>query len=266
VALLDPNLRVLARKLKARALVAHLRGVPLDGSAVINQQNLHPFSIPGSPLVLAHNGDLASFSQMRFALVEHLKPRSRSASLPRPTAPGSTRWCCRSSTIRPGRSLRTKSSSAVESALGIVRRVREAAGIHKSSSVNLILGDGRNLVATRFCYDFGRFETPPAQGGIEFLSQWYTLGDHYGFADGEWKMTRGSGRATLVTSEPLTRDVSTWVEVPEYSACWSTPPTSARDGESCLWTPSKPLRAKKVASISMQQPSGKTPRLNSPSR
>ena len=31
-------------------------------------------------------------------------------------------------------------------------------------------------------------------------------------------MTRGRGKATLVTSEPLTRDVSTWVEVPEYSA------------------------------------------------
>ena len=73
-AVLDPNLRALARKLKVRTLVAHLRGVPLDGSAVINQQNLHPFFMPGSPLVLAHNGDLAHFSQMRFALVEHLKP------------------------------------------------------------------------------------------------------------------------------------------------------------------------------------------------
>ena len=31
-------------------------------------------------------------------------------------------------------------------------------------------------------------------------------------------MTGGSGAATLVASEPLTRDVSTWVEVPEYSA------------------------------------------------
>jgi glutamine amidotransferase len=218
VALLDPNLRALARKLKAHALVAHLRGVPHDGSAVINQQNLHPFSMPGSPLVLAHNGDLADFSRMRFALVEHLKPevaRRLAASTDSawlhalvlsqfddPTGPFTSDAIFR----------------AVESALAIVRRVREVEGIHKSSSVNLIVGDGRNLVATRFCYDFGRFETPPAQGGIEFLSMWYTLGDHYGFADGEWKMTAGSGDATLVASEPLTRDVSTWVEVPEYSA------------------------------------------------
>ena len=218
VALLDPNLRVLARKLKARALVAHLRGVPLDGSAVINQQNLHPFSMPGSPLVLAHNGDLAEFSKMRFDLVEYLKPEIAR----RLAASTDSAWLhalVLSQFDDPAGPFTSDDIfRAVEDALAIVRRVREAVGIHKSSSVNLILGDGRNLVATRFCYDFGRFETPPAQGGIEFLSQWYTLGDHYEFVDGEWKMTRGSGKATLVTSEPLTRDVSTWVEVPEYSA------------------------------------------------
>lgn len=91
-------------------------------------------------------------------------------------------------------------------------------GINHSSSVNLIVGDGRNIVATRFTFDFGRFDQPPFQGGVEYLSQWYTYGDHYGLTDGEWKMTGGHGRATLVASEPLTRDVSTWIEVPEYSA------------------------------------------------
>lgn len=218
VAVLDPNLRALARKLKVRALVAHLRGVPLDGSAVINQQNLHPFVMPGSPLVLAHNGDLAHFSQMRFALVEHLKPEI-AARLSASTDSAWLHALVLSQLDDPaGPFTSDEIHRATERALAIVRRVREAAGIHKSSSVNLILSDGRNIVATRFTYDFGCFETPPAQGGIEFLSQWYTLGDHYGYADGEWKMTRGSGKATLVASEPLTRDVSTWVEVPEYSA------------------------------------------------
>jgi glutamine amidotransferase len=218
VAVLDGNLRALARKLRVRALVAHLRGVPLDGSAVVNQQNLHPYVIAGSPLVLAHNGDLAGFSRMRFALVEHLKPDIAA----RLTASTDSAWLhalVLSQFDDPaGPFTSDEIVGAISSALAIVRRVRAAAGIRKSSSVNLIVGDGRNLVATRFTYDFGCFETPPAQGGIEFLSQWYTLGDHYGFADGEWKMTSGSGRATLVASEPLTRDVSTWVEVPEYAA------------------------------------------------
>jgi len=218
VAALDSNLRVLARKLRVHALVAHLRGVPLDGSAVINQQNLHPFAIPGSPLVLAHNGDLAGFSRMRFALVEHLKPEI-AARLVASTDSAWLHALVLSQFDDPGGPFTADEIfRAVEGALAIVRQVRAAAGIRKSSSVNLILGDGRNLVATRFTYDFGCFETPPAQGGVEFLSMWYTLGDHYGFADGEWKMTAGRGKATLIASEPLTRDVSTWVEVPEYSA------------------------------------------------
>jgi glutamine amidotransferase len=37
--------------------------------------------------------------------------------------------------------------------------------------------------------------------------------------DGEWRMTGGAQNADsiLIASEPLTRDVASWVEVPEYS-------------------------------------------------
>ena len=36
--------------------------------------------------------------------------------------------------------------------------------------------------------------------------------------DGEWKMTGGADHADsiLIASEPLTRDVASWVEMPEY--------------------------------------------------
>jgi glutamine amidotransferase len=45
------------------------------------------------------------------------------------------------------------------------------------------------------------------------------VGSAYGQHDGEWKMTGGARNADsiLIASEPLTRDVATWVEVPEYS-------------------------------------------------
>lgn len=218
VANFDQNLRVLTRKLQVRTLVAHLRGVPLDGNAVINQQSLHPFSIPGSPLVLAHNGDLANFGQMRFALMQHVKPEiARQVASPIDSA-----WLhalVLSQFDDPAGPFAVEEiHRAVKQALAVVRKVRVQLGITKSSSVNLIVSDGRNMVAVRFTFDFGCFEEPPIQGGVEFLSQWFTVGDHYAFADDEWKMTGGTGAATLVASEPLTRDVSTWVEVPEYSA------------------------------------------------
>jgi glutamine amidotransferase len=218
VANFDPNLRVLTRKLRVRAVVAHLRGVSLDGHATINQQSLHPFSMPGSPLVLAHNGDLADFGEMRFALLEHIKP----AIARQIASPIDSAWLhalVLSQLDDPAGPFTVEQiHRAIEQALGVVRKVREAIGITCSSSVNLIVSDGQSIVATRFTFDFGRFDTPPAQGGIEFLSQWFTIGSHYTLADSEWKMTGGAGGATLVASEPLTRDVSTWVEVPEYSA------------------------------------------------
>ena len=57
------------------------------------------------------------------------------------------------------------------------------------------------------------------EANLNFLSLWYTLGRDYGLHDGEWKMTGGAEAANsiLVASEPLTRDVASWVEVPEYS-------------------------------------------------
>lgn len=218
VAVFDANLRALAARLKVRSLVAHLRGVPLDGSATINQQSLHPFQLLGSPLVLAHNGDLAEFGRMRTALWPHIKPDIAKA-MTALTDSGFLHALVLSNVDDPAGPFTAESIfRAITAAFTTIRRVRADHGITRSSSVNLVVSDGRALVATRFTFDFGRFEKPPFQGGIEFLSQWFTIGERYGFADGEWKMTGGHGAGTLVASEPLTRDVSTWVEVPEYGA------------------------------------------------
>jgi glutamine amidotransferase len=83
--------------------------------------------------------------------------------------------------------------------------------------------DGRQVAAVRYCFDFGRYATgDPArihEANLGFLSLWYTAGRNYGLHDGEWKMTGGAENADsiLIASEPLTRDVAAWVEVPEYS-------------------------------------------------
>ncbi|MCC7393925.1 MAG: class II glutamine amidotransferase [Sphingomonadaceae bacterium] len=220
VAIFDPNLRSIAAKLRVRALIAHLRGIPYDGHVAVNRQSLHPFSSPGSPLVMAHNGDLARFGEMRYDLAAHIRPDI----LPHIAAMTDSAWlyalilsCIDGDLTGPFDPAQLL--AATERALSIIRDVRARRGIHASSSVNLLLGDGRSLIAVRFTFDFGRFERPPFQGGVNFLSLWYTMGAAYQFADGEWKMTGGSaGASTLVASEPATRDVATWVEVPEYAA------------------------------------------------
>jgi predicted glutamine amidotransferase len=73
-------------------------------------------------------------------------------------------------------------------------------------------------------FDFGCWEGEPRDTDLHYLSLWYTTGRDYGFCDGEWKMVGGASNAdsALFASEPLTRDVSTWVEVPEYSITFAT--------------------------------------------
>jgi glutamine amidotransferase len=220
VAIFDRNLHALAGKVRANALIAHVRGVPYHPGVQISEQNVHPFRFDGVPLAMAHNGDLAGFREMRFDLLEHVRPEFAKriqgstdsewiyalivSALENPAGP-----------LDPDDLLR-----AVSQALSIIRKVRDRHGLRQSSSVNLVACDGHNLVATRFTFDFGCYGDKQMQGSTEFLSQWYTMGRDYGLHDGEWKMTGGAANAdsVIVASEPLTRDISTWVEVPEYSA------------------------------------------------
>lgn len=216
----DRNLRFLAAKLAPTCLVAHVRGVTYSHEAIVADTNLHPFQFPGAAAVLAHNGHLRSFPQMRYALVDHVRPElSRRiegttdsewiyalilSQLPDPYAvPG----------IR-------ELADATAAALRILRSVRNAHGIDTSSPVNLCLGTGRGLVATRFSFDYGWY--PPEDEMLEtdlpFVSLWYAIGGAYEHMGGGWQMTAGEpAESLIIASEPLTTDHSSWFEVPEYS-------------------------------------------------
>jgi len=220
VGLFDRNIKHLATKIAPHAMLAHIRGVPYNSSVQINEQNVHPFRFEGVPLAMAHNGDLAGFRAMRFDLAQHLRPDFA------PHIQGWTdsEWLYALTVsglanpfriAEPGELL-----AAIRRTLGIVRDVRKKHGITRSSSSNLIFCDGMNLVAVRYTFDFARFDQARLQGTMQYLSMWYTFGRDYGLHDGEWKLTGGAANADsiIVASEPLTKDFSTWIEVPEYSA------------------------------------------------
>ena len=111
-------------------------------------------------------------------------------------------------------------ADATAHALRILRSVRAAHGIDTASPANLCLSTGRSLVATRISFDYGWY--PPDDEMLEtdlpFVSLWYALGGEYMSRDGDWRMTAGDPpRSLIIASEPLTTDVSTWFEAPEYS-------------------------------------------------
>lgn len=219
----DRNLKGLAEKVEAEAVLAHVRGVAYSTAVDISLANVHPFQFPGAALAMAHNGDLARFAELKPRLAAHVPPGI--ARHVRGTTDSEWIYALVLSGLADPFAAPAGDElvQAVARALTIIREERAALGIDTSSSVNLFLADGTQLAAVRYCFDFGRFATDdPArvhEANLSFLSLWYTLGRDYGLHDGEWKMTGGAegARSILVASEPLTRDVASWVEVPEYS-------------------------------------------------
>ena len=228
----DRNLQNLAQKIRPTCVLAHVRGVAYSTRVEISMQNVHPFHFAGLPLVMAHNGDLAEFARMKPLLLAHIKPEF----LAQIHGTTDSEWIYAllvSQLADPRAALAEQELfGAVERSLGILRDVRARLGIALSSSVNLFLANGRQLAALRYCFDFGCYRTDDAakvhEANLSFLSLWYTLGRDYDLHDGEWKMTGGAENADsiIVASEPLTRDTSAWVELPEYGALFA----ELRDG------------------------------------
>ena len=219
-----------------------MRGVAYHTRVEISLQNCHPFHFKDVPLVMAHNGDLARFSEMKPLLAPHIKP----AIMSQVHGTTDSEWVYAlilSQLPDPHRHPSADElGKAVERTIEIIRDARKKLGIAISSSLNLFIADGTQLAAVRYCFDFGRYPTDDAarlhEANLTYLSLWYTAGRNYGLHDGEWQMTGGSDNATsiLVASEPLTRDTAAWVEVPEYSMLHATikkdrPVISIRDLE-----------------------------------
>jgi len=223
----DRNLKALAEKIRPTCVLGHVRGVAYNTEVEISLQNVHPFQFPGVRLALAHNGDLARFAEMKPHLLEFIGPEI--INLIRGTTDSEWIYALIVSQLADphGTGAAEDMVRAVDRAIAIIRKVRARLGIATSSSVNLFLTTGEQIAAVRYCFDFGCYKTEdPAkvhEANLTFLSLWYTSGSEYGYHDGEWKMTGGADTADsiMIASEPLTRDTTTWLEVPEYSMIYA---------------------------------------------
>jgi glutamine amidotransferase len=228
----DRNPQNLAQKIRPSCVLAHVRGVAYSTRVEISLQNVHPFHFANVPVVLAHNGDLADFARMKPLLLAHIRPEY----LAQIHGTTDSEWIYALLVSQFSGSLGNLQEKplfdAIQNTLQIIREARARLGIALSSSVNLFIANGRQLAAARYCFDFGCYRTEdPAkvhEANLNFLSLWYTLGRDYALRDGEWQMTGGAENADsiIVASEPLTKDTSAWVELPEYGALFA----EMRDG------------------------------------
>jgi len=223
----DRNLKGLAEKIRATCVLAHIRGVHFNTEGIISQQNIHPFQFPGCRIAMAHNGDLDRMREMKPALLEHIRPEF--ARMIDGTTDSEWMYALLVSNLEDpaGNISADDIAQALKKTLGVLRKVRAKLNIANWSPVNLFITTGKQLVAVRYCFDFGCYRTDDPklvpQASFVYHSLWYTSGSEYGFHDGEWKMTGGADTADsiMIASEPLTRDTSTWLEVPEYSMIYA---------------------------------------------
>jgi glutamine amidotransferase len=218
------NLKSIAIKTTSTCLLAHVRGIAYRPAPGFGSHNLHPFRYPGFKLALAHNGDLAGFDRMKLDLLPYMKS-SIASQIGGTTDSEWTYALFMSQLSDPSSYLETTEIiEALEKTLRILREVRHRHGIQQSSSLNLFVSDGRRVIGLRFTFDFGCYATEDArrlhEANTRFLSMWFTVGSHYAQVDDEWRMVGGEGTADslLLASEPLTKDISSWLEVPEYTA------------------------------------------------
>jgi glutamine amidotransferase len=223
----DRNLHNLARKIRARCLIAHVRGAMLSQESIITEQNVHPFRFAGAQVALAHNGHLRELSRVRVDLAGYLRPEL-AASIAGTTDSELIYALVLSQLDDPWAEPEADElAEAITRALAIVREVRKRRGIDTSSPVNLFATTGRCLVATRFSFDYGWYppDDPYLEIDLPYVSLWYTLGGRYAKQGDNWEMVRDGDRpadAFLIASEPLTRNTSGWLEVPEYSVVSAT--------------------------------------------
>lgn len=222
----DRNLKSLAEKVRAECVLAHVRGVAYSTKVEISPQNVHPFQFEGVKLALAHNGDLARMNEMKPLLVASIG--SELVARIRGTTDSEWIYALVVSQLRDpaGEATARELVDAVEAALAIIRQARAQLGIATASSVNLFMTTGKQLAAVRYCFDFGCYDTSDPlrvhEANLNFLSLWYTSGHSYGCHDGEWRMQgHDSADSVIIASEPLTRDASTWLQVPEYSMIYA---------------------------------------------
>ncbi len=222
VPVFDRNLKALAEKVHATSIIAHVRGVIYDPGQTVGSQNLHPFRFPGAHVTLAQNGDLFRFGDMRYDLVELVGPEL--ARHVEGTTDTEWVYALVLSRLRDpfGPATAEEMGLAVEESLRILGEVRSRHGIETQSPVNLVIGDGRSLVATRFCFDYGWY---PDDGSFfagerefDFTTMWFAVGERFSEVDGTWEIRFGdTDSAVVIASEPIGPNALGWLEVPEYS-------------------------------------------------
>lgn len=218
------NLKNITSKIESNCLIAHVRGVEYSEKNVVSDQNVHPFLFDNTTIAFAHNGSLVGFQDMRFDLLRHIHPDYRKYIVG--TTDSETMYALFLSQLETTKKKLTVSDvfGALIETFALLKKIRKQHHICISSPLNFFISNGEFLVASRFVFDYGHYPTSAyTSPHMGYHSLWYTFGEQYGCHDGVYQMkTSNKKKSIIVSSEPLTEDTTTWIEVPEYSLIGAT--------------------------------------------
>ncbi len=213
----DENLKNLSQKLMSDCMIAHVRGIEYSEKNIVSNQNVHPFHFDNTPIVFAHNGSLTGFNDIKIDLFHYMKPEYQQRI--RGTTDSEAMYALFLSRLHSDHESLTVPDlfTAVLEALDIMQTVRKRHGVKISSPLNFFISNGHYIVASRFVFDYGHFIDISSPHSL-YHSLWYTCGSEYGSLNGVYQMKSSSQmHSIIISSEPLTEDSTTWIEVPEYS-------------------------------------------------
>lgn len=219
----DKNLRRLTKKIMSSCLLTHIRGVPYTENKIVSKQNVHPFIFPNTNIALAHNGSLYGFEKMKYDLLEYISNENKKYILG--TTDSEWIYAVFLSQLEnmTENDLVNNIFKAITETFSIIKKIRYKHNIRVNSPLNLFISNGEFIAATRFVLDYGwqpLNHDPTDAAHFNYHSLWYTYGENYEFEseDNEYKMKEGMKRSSIIiSSEPLTEDTTTWIEVPEYT-------------------------------------------------
>ena len=192
----SPNLRNIARVTKSNCIFAHVRAATVGGQ--VSRPNCHPFS--WGNYAFMHNGTVFDFSNIKRKLRESLSDEAYS------NISGHTDsehiFALFTDEIKD---LENPTLQEVADALlKVIQKLeslKKLAGVNSASTLNLVVSDGKKLVATRYISE-----------GENSNSLYLLRGESFSCHDGICKMEKGEGMS-LIASEPLDQS-SSWEKIP----------------------------------------------------
>jgi len=205
------NLARLADKVTSTCFFAHVRAA--TAGSPVSDLNCHPFQY--EQFMWMHNGRSPQFHRIKRQLCNRLREDLYNSVLGNTDSEHAFALFLNQLWPRINDYSIKDLQHAMTSTIKNLEALSASAGIEDVSHFNFAVGDGRNVVVSRYASD------PDS----EPESLYYAKGGKFGSVEGVYRMIPADRRpqAVIVASEPLTANRFDWCEVPKNHLLLVTP-------------------------------------------